>query len=291
MLAAPSHTCVATLGGQPQVVTLALDALLARGYPISEVIVVHLSPRDERYRASLARLATEFAGDHYRGRQCRYRRQPVLLGTTEVADLRGETETDATLNTLHALLLDLKRADTVVHLCIAGGRRLLGLLALAAALLYFDHADRVWHLHSSDPVRRSTRDGAVLHLPDHPDVRLVRVSVPPWGQYFPALRVESGMDAATARQTRTATLDAAERTRCAAVYAQLTPRRREVLRALAADRTPQEVAEDLRITLSTVNDHKTAIFQECLNVWDLPPTTRLGYDWLRRKFAPFIHEL
>jgi hypothetical protein len=35
------HTLVATLGGQPQIVTFTLDLLLRRGIPIYEVIVVH----------------------------------------------------------------------------------------------------------------------------------------------------------------------------------------------------------------------------------------------------------
>jgi CRISPR-associated protein Csx14 len=32
---------IATLGSEPQVVTLALDLLQAKGYPIADVIVVH----------------------------------------------------------------------------------------------------------------------------------------------------------------------------------------------------------------------------------------------------------
>ena len=41
-------TLVATLGGQPQVVTLALDALLAQGVPVSELILLYLSPENDR---------------------------------------------------------------------------------------------------------------------------------------------------------------------------------------------------------------------------------------------------
>jgi CRISPR-associated protein Csx14 len=54
------HTLVATLGGQPQIVTFTLDLLLKRGIPISEVVVVHpaASPRIQQ---SLERLNAEFA--------------------------------------------------------------------------------------------------------------------------------------------------------------------------------------------------------------------------------------
>src|ERR671939_35812 len=99
----PSNVCIATLGGQPQVVTLALDALFAQGVCISEDIIVHLSTQNPRYQAALARLAQEFAGESYAGRPCRYRLQPVQLGPQVVDDLATEFATDAALNTFHTL--------------------------------------------------------------------------------------------------------------------------------------------------------------------------------------------
>jgi CRISPR-associated protein Csx14 len=286
-----THICVATLGGQPQVVTLALDQLLEQGYPIDEVFVIHLAPRNPRYRAALDQLAGEFAGGCYAGRPCRYQPRPVRLGAQLIDDLHGDTETDAAIAMFNRLIQELKREDATIHLCLSGGRRLLGMLALSAALLYFEQSDRIWHLYSSDAVRRQTAGGALMHLPQHPEVRLVRVQLPPWGQYFPALRgaPDAGADAVRAAQIHAA--DDAERTRCHAVYARLTARQREVLRLLASDLTPQRVAERLHIAMATVHTHKTTIFQECTNAWALPGGTRLSADWLRRKFAPFLEEL
>jgi CRISPR-associated protein Csx14 len=165
------------------------------------------------------------------------------------------------------------------------------MLALSAALLYFDQSDRIWHLYSSDSVRPQIDGGAVMHLPHHPEVRLVRVQLPPWGQYFPALRTppEAGAEAVRAAQIHAA--EDAERARCREVYARLTARQREVLRLLASDLTPQQVAGHLSIALATVHAHKTTILQECINTWSLPDSTRLSTDWLRRKFAPFLDEL
>jgi CRISPR-associated protein Csx14 len=40
---AAAATLIATIGGQPQVVTFALDALLAQGEEIAEVYIVHLT--------------------------------------------------------------------------------------------------------------------------------------------------------------------------------------------------------------------------------------------------------
>src|SRR5947207_13667866 len=67
------HVLVATLGGQPQIVTLTLDLLLKRGTPISEVIVVHPAS-SPRVQQSLDRLRAEFAGDRY---ACEGRSLPI----------------------------------------------------------------------------------------------------------------------------------------------------------------------------------------------------------------------
>ena len=56
---ATDSVMVATIGGQPQVVTFALDALLARGEQVREVVVLHLSPRNPRFGRALSRLSDD----------------------------------------------------------------------------------------------------------------------------------------------------------------------------------------------------------------------------------------
>ncbi len=163
---------------QSQVVTLALDALLERGETFGELIVIHLSERNPRYREALALLAQEFAGEYYRGRPCRYRPQAVTLGGQPIDDLDNEPAIGAALNTFSRLIRRIKQQDCAIHLCLSGGRRLLGMLAMSAIQLYGDHADQVWHLFSSDEVRERTAGGALLHLPQREYTRLVRVPVP-----------------------------------------------------------------------------------------------------------------
>ena len=43
-------TLIATLGGQPQVVTFALDALLSRGVLITQVIVLHFNSNASKHQ-------------------------------------------------------------------------------------------------------------------------------------------------------------------------------------------------------------------------------------------------
>ena len=279
-----THICVATLGGQPQVVTLALDALLARGTPIREVIVVHLSDQNPRYRAARACVAREFAGERYVGRELRYRPLAVRLGGTLVDDLHDDQFADAALETFQRLFQRLKGQDAVIHLCPSGGRRLLGMLALSAAQIWLDQSDRVWHLYSSDGLRERTRDGALMHLGPHPDLRLVRVPLQPLGSLVPGLRL--GQIGAVAQFERA--LDAEQRARCEQVWRALTERQRAVLRALVEGLSPQAVAERLHISVTTVDAHKTPIFQECRNAWALPPDQQLTYHWLRDTFRDYL---
>lgn len=279
---------VATLGGQPQVITLALDALLDQGYPIGELIVIHLSEQNPRYQAALAQLGVVFATGTYRERPLRYRPHPVLLGGHPIGDIHSEAATDAVLNTCHQLLQHLKQQTFTVHLCLSGGRRMLGMLALAAALIYFDYGDRIWHLYSTDAVRAQTNEGALLHLPNAAGVRLLPVPVRPWGHLFPALRTPPATDAHAVLVAQNATLAALEQSHCRHVFDRLTPRRRDVLRALAAGLTPQQVANQLAVEINTVSSHQTVIYQECANAWELPPTIRVDYRWVREKFAHFF---
>jgi CRISPR-associated protein Csx14 len=287
-----SSVLIATLGGQPQVVTFALDALLARGETIREVIVVFPSPSDGRLHRSLTRLAAEFPGDGYQGRPCRLRPIPLESSHGRVEDLRSEGDADAAWLTIHKLFGLLKEQGRHIHLCAAGGRRLMGVLALSAAMLHFGHHDRAWHLYTPDALRQQANEGAIMHAAPEDGVRLIQVPLAPWGAYFPGLRALLATSPAQviAAQRQTIT-DAAERARCEQVLARLTDRQREVLRAFAQGASPQAVADQLNVTLKTVDSHKTQILGECRVAWSLPEKSRLDYVFLREKFRRYYEQM
>lgn len=277
-------TLVATLGGQPQVITFALDALLARGEQIREVVVLHLSADDERLRGALRRLAAEFENDSYRGQPCRYRPVPVRVNGRRLEDIRSDADADGAWQAIHGLIADLKRmSDRPIHLCIAGGRRLLALVALSAAMVHFGHQDHVWHIYTPAEFRERAEGGAIMHAGPEDGVVLIRVPWMPWGAQFPALRqlAQAGPEA-----FRSPLL--VDRPRCEAVERQLTDRERDVLRAFAEGLSPQEVAERLCISLSTVNTHKTRILSVCREAWGLAPDQRLTYHFMREQFGGYV---
>ncbi len=247
---------IASLGGQPQVVTFALDALLAQGEPVANVFIIHPSLARPRLAQSHRRLAQEFAGGCYRdgsGRAhaCRLHRVPLLLHDTPLADIRTEAETDATWQIVRDLLADLKNQGHALHLCLAGGRRMIALLATSAAALLCDHRDRVWHLYTPGNLQQRAKGGAILHA------------------------AQMGWLAQSEPQ-------------CQQLYERLTERQRDTLRAFARGLSPQDVAEELGVTLSTVNAHKTVILGECRVAWGVEAGKRLDYRFLRERFGRFV---
>jgi len=280
-------TLVCTLGGQPQVVTFALDALLARGVAFSEVIVLHFSPVNGRLHQSMQKLRDEFDG-RYADIPLVF--HPLRLPNQPVPDIHDESDANAAWEVVNRLLVELKNERRTLHVCISGGRRILGLLTMSAAMLHFGHQDVLWHMYTPRDLRLAADEGAMMHLPPESAFRLIRVPMMPWGSYFPALRQlgmpQTAVTGDVLAQPRRL-LDEAERKRCTAVVRQLTDRQKEVLRAFADGLNPQEVAARLHITIKTVDSHKTVILAECRNAWNLPEETHLDYRFLAEKFSLF----
>ena len=282
-------TLVVTMGGQAQVVTFATDLLLDDD--VDEVLVLHLSPGDARVAKALAQLSQEFVGDFYvhEGVRCRFRRHLLRRPSGKpLRDVRTETDAEAVWMDVREVLRRLKGDGRDMHLVIAGGRRMIGFMALSAAMLLFGHMDKAWHMFTEPEFLERARDGAIRHDPSGEQVRLIQIPMVPWGAYFPTLRVLSGATPGEAISAQVQELDSMNLRRCREVWEHLTPRQQEVLLAFAEGLTPQEVAEKLVITLKTVDSHKTPILDECRNAWGLEPGEYISYHFIREHFGPCV---
>lgn len=285
-----TSVALVTLGGQAQVVTFALDALLSAGYPVSRLLVLHMAPHEPRVRRALSQLTAEFAGDRYIGQPLQFRHMPVLasgqplIAGRPLVAIANEQEAVGAWAFGRDLLAGLKHEGAQVHLCLAGGPRILALTLISAAALYCDHQDRLWHLYTPPNFLVQARDGAILHAPADAGVTLVPVPLVPWGAYLPGLRALVAPGTAPA-------LAPADAAACNAVWLRLTARQRDVVRVLAHGMLPQEAADALGISLKTLDTHKTQILAECRIAWKLADDAHLTYHFLRETFGPWLRDI
>ncbi|WP_420628441.1 CRISPR-associated ring nuclease [Candidatus Leptofilum sp.] len=277
-------TFVATLGGQPQVISFAIDALLARGVRLDKALLIHLGMNAPRLQTAVQKITATLSEPHYNNIKLAF--HPIAHNGDPVADIRDEADAHATWEAISQLLIELKNEQHTLHVCISGGRQMLGFMTMSAAMLHFGHEDRLWHSYTPDEWLSPTRDGGMMHLPPDAGFQLIEVPMMPWGSYFPALRqltrpVTSETDVLAGPRRL---LDDLEEMKQTAVHQQLTPRQNEVLEAFANGLTPKQVAEKLFISLKTVNSHKTVILAECRNAWAMPETAWLDYRFIAEKF-------
>lgn len=280
-----SSTLLATLGGQPQLITFALDALLAMGEAIDELIVLHLSR--PRISQSLTTLSHEFVGDYYTHAQqpCRFRPIPLRDGDGKrLPDIQTRQQAIDVSKALLELVAELKEESRLLHVFTAGGRRLMALTLVPVAQLHFGYDDKLWHIHMPEAFKAKVRGGKMMHAQPQDGVRLIRLPLLPLGVQFPAIKALATLTEPPKR----ARMSQAERQRCEAVWQKLTNRPRKVLELLAAGLTPDEVAQQLHIVQKTVQAHQTTIFSECRIAWQLPDDKHLTYHFVRDKFGPFI---
>jgi len=280
---------VTTLGGQPQIATVMLDLLLARKIDIHNVVVIYFASKP-RYFQSFLKVAEEFVGDRYGDRTIHLRGITVQFGKEQLADVFQPEQVEAVRETINALFVDLKSKSHIIHLGLAGGRRILALVALTSAMQYLKPSDHIYHLYTPDTVFEKIKDGKKMHvLPDW-GVELVDVPFVPWVSYIPGLETLFEKNSQELLSARYGWLNDQERALCQNVWDALSPRRRDVMRCLAKGLSRQEIAAELSIKVTTYDTHRDDILNECEKVWH-----KAGLEFFERYwqelFAPFLKGL
>lgn len=281
-----THTLLATLGGQPQVVTFTLDLLLKDGFPITEVIVIHPQASHARLQHSFERLSAEFVGDYYKAAQRTIHFHSHLLRFEgyPIEDIVDDLHADGTLDTIHNLICDLKRQGRRIHLSVSGGRRLMALLAISVASLNFDRHDHIWHIYTPEAVKEQAQDGTIMHVPAEAGVRLIKGQFLSLGAYI----YNPSQSFRTAQAEQRSQMEAQERALCARVVREASPSQLKVLHAFSEGLRPQQVATQLGIELVTVHSHKTVLLRLCRNAWNIEGKEYLDYHFLHTKFASYF---
>ncbi len=280
-----STLLIAALGGQPQLITFTVDLLAARGIAIEEVHTL-FPGGNGRYIAAHRKLEAEFATGPYRDQGIRYRAHG--LRTAEglpLMDIRDEATLDQVWAEISALIGEAKRQGHQLHISLSGGRRAIALMLFSAAMLYCTPSDRIWHIYTPPQVLTKVKNGQRMHVAPEEGVRLLNIPFAPWGAYFPGIKAILGLGPQQILAMQSQWADEATRERCAQVWQRLTPRQREVLRALVEQPTRQAAAEALNLALSTIDTHREAILATCRTVW---PGEHVDLRFVRRAFRGFF---
>jgi CRISPR-associated protein Csx14 len=140
---------VATLGTEPQVVTLTLQALVVLNQAVSDVVVIHTAAADARIAAAVRTLDETFLSDDRLAPWAgHYRRAGISGPGGPVADMLDAEDFGTTLAALYSTVRNCKADGGRVHLNLTGGRKLMALCGMTVAQLLFDDDDRLWYLQS-----------------------------------------------------------------------------------------------------------------------------------------------
>ena len=230
----------------------------------------------------------EFTGNAYGGRPCRFCGVQIQTGGANLQDIRTPEEVEVVRQNIHSLLNELKEQGQRIHLGLSGGRRLISLVALAAAMQYLTPADRIWHTYTPPESLELTRTGNILHAPPEASVRLIAVPFVPWVAYFPGLSTLLKRSQQEMGEAAQGWLSEAERRRCACVWESLTARQKEILHAFAEGLSRKEVAQRLGVAVTTVDSHRDKIIEQCELVWDDQAGEEFNSKFIQKCFGPFL---
>ena len=252
-----AHSLIATLGSEPQVVTLALDQLLARGCAIDQVVVVYTA--DDAVLQAMARVASEFDGAVYS--RVTLRTVPIVDERGAVQDFRVDDDMRALQRALYREVREAKRQGRTVHFCVSGGRKVMGVMAMVVAQLLFDANDRVWHLMSEGWQRGSEKR---MHARSQDQIWLVPVPVLRWTDSAGLLAVFGELDdpeEALRRQEQLARADDLRRAR-EFVEKKLTRAEREVVALTCRGLDNAAIARRLHKSEATVANQLTSAYSK-----------------------------
>ncbi|MGY4707274.1 CRISPR-associated ring nuclease [Candidatus Bipolaricaulota sp. J31] len=274
---------IATLGTEPQVLTLCLQELLARGERIAEAVGVHSRGADPAIAGALERLRTEWPSLPFGSR--------VALRLEEIpaADFDSERALSVLYRHLKDLVASYRKRGFKVHLNLSGGRKPMGICALMVAQLLFGPEDRLWYLISSPELVASR-----ALVGDRRAYRLVEIPVPLWteaGVFLEVLARYEDPWAAVELQRRLKHREELERWRHFLDDILTSAERRVVAELVIRGGTNADIARRLRKSPRTVEHQLESAYRKLREFLDWPPDLPINRTTLAALLSPFIREI
>ena len=251
---------IATLGFNPQVVTISLDLLQAKGHRIEQVISIYTD--EAEVREALVALEVELQ----KGDGLSHRPAPVTGETGSIRDFRTITDVTGLMQTLYQEIERCKTNDWRIHLLIAGGRKVMSAYALVVAQLLFDAEDRAWHLFSN------WRPGSDRQMHVGPNSESTLVPVP----VLPVIPLPAAVDQASTNDPwqliaqRQIAMQKERDRQIREFLRHLRPAKRAVAHLLAEGLDNQTIAARRNRSVDTVTKQVSDLYKEWRVAFDLP---------------------
>ncbi|MFA0751730.1 MAG: hypothetical protein SLRJCFUN_002133 [Candidatus Fervidibacter sp.] len=264
---------VAPMGVEPQVVTLTLDALLARSFPIAQVWVLHANENYPPIVAALRRLHAERAFYRHKGFSLRWHFVPIQDGQHYPNDFATEQDVALFLRVLYRTVAQLKRKGFRLHLSIAGGRKVMTAMGMVVAQLLLGEHDHVWHLLSEGKLLQSR----AMHSDEPDEVVLVPVPILRWSLLPSTVQEILLWDDPYRAIERQRQLQQQQRWQLLQTFWQkLTPAEREVVESLVRHGEKAEaLAKRLNRAAKTVRNQLQSIYAKYRDHFELPPDAKV----------------
>lgn len=270
-----SSVLVATLGAEPQVISLTTQYLLHGGEPLRRVALLHTARDHPPIAQSLPPLESLF--DAQPGWP------PLERTELPIADVLTPAQIQTFTDALFLMLKRLAREGYRLHLLLAGGRKPMAIMGASVAQMLLGPEDSVWYLHSAEALRIS---GQMLYT-DAASVQLVRVPLPRLNA--PSPRYTVGFAADSPAKALAALEDAQVRRLHYFVWQELTAAERQVAQVAATEvLTVAQLARRLHKSQKTIANQLNAIYSKMEASLGLQPDRSVKREFLRRELAAFF---
>lgn len=267
---------IATLGAEPQVVSLATELLLADNQALTQVVVLHTISTRPPLEHALPLLKSTFKA------------QPDWPPVHNVELAIDDVLTEAALDLFATALFDeIKRwlaMGSAIHLLLAGGRKPMAMIGMSVAQMLLGPADRIWYLFSDDQLRRSGR--MTRKVGDKAE--LIDIPVPQLSPVAP--RYTTSFAARTPDEAYSALASAQDQRFIRFFNLELTPAEREVTRLVAQDvLTAGEMALHLHKSPKTINNQLNSVYAKLESAFGILPDRGVKREVLRQMMREHLN--
>lgn len=266
---------VATLGSEPQVITLAAQ-LLQQQQSLNAVIVLHTKPENTPISDALPKLVSAFEQNSAW--------PPLTTQQLPITDILQPADLEKFSTALFNILKFQIASGNRIHLLLAGGRKPMAMIGVTVAQILFGPDDRVWYLHSDDMLRTARR----LVLQHDDEAQLVPITIPQLNLSPPVFtRLFQASDLASANQIITADRD---RKRIDFIENELTKAEREVVAQIARNVvTVKEIAAVLHKSPKTITNQLNTIYSKLETAFNLQPDKGTKREFLRQILGEYFN--